>query len=250
MKYKPLFTLFFVIILEFFIIGCAGKNTPGSIAEDAYAFGVYSTVAIPAIITAPLWYPAIYDPYKNKTREQVIDMVGKPIARYKCKVYEIWEYTKDKIYGSKRFIKFSTKTSHGQRKYIPFLDECRLLEGTPSKKTKNEWIDKVYECGKNYYDQVSKGSKASEFFIDMKTNHGKFTITQWRRDRILNAEYVIFYDGKEIYKSPKANFDSSKPPGEKITETVKFGPGKSSSIKIRVLRTFEYMYELKISCPK
>ena len=36
----------------------------------------------------------------------------------------------------------------------------------------------------------------------------------------------------------------------KISETIKFGPGKSTKIKIRVLRKPSIYNEMKISCPK
>ena len=249
MKYNQFLIVSFIIISGLFIAGCSGKNSTGSVASEAYAVGVYSAVAIPAAPLYPILSPMTSKPYHGKTREQIIDMIGKPIARYQCKKTEVWEYRENQVYGYGRFISFFTDTLNIQSNHVTDLDKCTLLEGAPSKKTKEEWTVQTFDCGGNFVKYVYPLSKIRVFLIDMKTNHGEFTITQWRRrGMVSDPRYVISYDGKEIYKWPKLGHKVNKP--TKIIDSIKFGPGKSTKILIRVLHKAHVYNELKISCPK
>jgi len=267
MKYKQILTLSFIIISGLFLLGCSGKNTADSVAEDAYSFGIYSAAAVPAIALSPFIYSMThksksYSYYKGKTKEQMVDMVGKPIAKYQCELKliqenkEVWEYKENQLSGNGRFIEFCSNLQSDsnlrniQSNYIPDLDRCTLVEGVPSKKTKEEWKIQTFECDRNFMKQFYlPGSKKDFFLIDMKTNHGAFTITQPKyRGLYSDPRYVISYEGKEIYKWPKVHHKVKKT--TKISETIKFGPGKSTKIKIRVLRKPSIYNEMKISCPK
>lgn len=81
----------------------------------------------------------------------------------------------------------------------------------------------------------------------MKTTEGVFSIIQYRRRfENYNANYEITYEGGVIY-TPPSIYDK---PAKIIIDEVKYGPGKSTLVGVRIAKLSEIMYDLKISCPR
>ena len=242
--HQSLHRFIFIFIIGVTFSGCATKEET---ATHVMLTPVYVIMGISGLIAAPF----LHDPFKGKSEDELLSEYGKPIAKYNCGHFKAWEYKKRLSLSSIRFAVFYNfnwdEYAHGMRS-VSFLDECDLVEGSPSEETKQGWIIHTYPCGGNFIKQMSKTGK---FNIDMKVNQGSFTIDQWRqRFRDYNAEYEISYADKVIYAPPA----SKKRRGENFIETIQFGPGESTLVHIRVTRNLfrsdskSTRYGLKISC--
>ena len=230
-----------VLLIEIGLSGCA---TTEEAAEVAMTAPIYAAIAVPAILTYPFWKAATHDPYEGKSKSTLLEEYGEPAAIYDCDGLEIWEYEKNKNV-SPRFLRFYTRIVG--LKFVPFLDECNVIEGSPTDETKKLLSIKTYPCGKNYYKHACHKYAGRKFIIDMKVTEGVFSIIQYRR-RIekYNADYEITYEGDVIY-TPPSIYDK---PAKKIIDEVKYGPGKSTLVGVRINKISDIMYDLKISCPR
>jgi len=227
-----------VLLIEIVLSGCA---TTEETAEVAMTAPIYAAIAVPAIITYPFWKAALYDPYEGKSKSTILEEYGEPAAIYDCNGIEIWEYEKNKNV-SPRFIRFLTPEIVRGLKYVPFLDECKVIEGSPTDETKKYFSIKTYPCGKNYWKNATHKYRGRKFIVDMKATEGVFTIKQSRR-RFDSADYEITYEGEVIYTPPSIH---DKP---RIDE-VKYGPGKSTLVGVRITKISSNKYDLIISCPR
>ena len=237
-----------VLLIEIGLSGCA---TTEEAAEVAMTAPIYAAIAVPAILTYPFWKAATHDPYEGKSKSTLLEEYGEPAAIYDCDGIEIWEYEKNKNV-SPRFLRFYPLTlGIVGLKYVPFLDECNVIEGSPTDETKKLFSIKTYACGKNYYKHACHKYAGRKFIIDMKATEGVFSIKHYRyrahRGKRYNADFEITYEGEVIYTTPPPFIAKG---GKRFLDEVKYGPGKSTLVGVRINEISDQMYELRISCPR
>ena len=232
-----------VLLIEIVLSGCA---TTEESAEVAMTAPIYAAIAVPAILTYPFWKAATHDPYEGKSKSTLLEEYGEPAAIYDCDGLEIWEYEKNKNV-SPRFLRFYSTRVSGT-KFVPFLDECNVIEGSPTDETKKLFSIKTYACGKNYYKHACHKYAGRKFIIDMKATDGVFSIKHYRgRSKKSNADFEITYEGEVIYTTPPPFIAKG---GKRFLDEVKYGPGKSTLVGVRINNISDRMYELRISCPR
>jgi len=232
-----------VLLIEIGLSGCA---TTEEAAEVAMTAPIYAAIAVPAILTYPFWKAATHDPYEGKSKSTLLEEYGEPAAIYDCDGFEIWEYEKNKNV-SPRFLRFYTRIVG--LKFVPFLDECNVIEGSPTDETKKLLSIKTYACGKNYYKHACHKYARRKFIIDMKATEGVFSIkhSRHRSKSRNNADFEITYEGEVIYTTPPPFYDNR---GKRFIDEVKYGPGKSTFVGVRINEISDQMYGLRISCPR
>lgn len=237
-----------VLLIEIVLSGCA---TTEESAEVAMTAPIYGAIAVPAILTYPFWKAATHNPYEGKSKSTLLEEYGEPAAIYDCDGIEIWEYEKNKNV-SPRFISriMNRVTGHKLGSLtLAFLDECNLIEGSPTDETKEFFSIKTYACGKNYYKHACHKSAGRKFIIDMKATEGVFSIkhSRHRSKSRNNADFEITYEGEVIYTTPPPFYDNR---GKRFIDEVKYGPGKSTFVGVRINEISDQMYGLRISCPR
>ncbi len=239
-------TTVLALALVLILAGCSKKA-----AQDAGESAMLLVAAAPviplAIVTFPFWKAATYDPVDRMSRDAVISEYGQPIAKYTCGNSEVWEYDKGRIPVGKRFVVFATssveKVNYSRRK-IDLLNECRLASGTPAAETMDALYATALPCGKQYIKQTTERQR---FFIEMERTGGAVAIEYYHIDGDQFTNFEIYYEGAQIFVRPEVVAGQSH---TMQTAVVRYGPGTSTLLEIRITGLTPQAFKLTVGCPQ